>query len=210
MNSDRNQFGNGIKIQNFDKKVKNLKKYQRDSIESKLYYTVKNNSPKDAVLVISDAVVREDSESQGYNKTNKSYTGYFIVDMPSIKQSYQVNYFYSIEPKNIPGPGFDIEILCPLEQQKIYSNLNCIDDSINETTRIDPLLKYLPKESLAYEINADIENNKITKLNIRLLLTEADYNTDVNEAINTYKSEALSFIKATGVDPNNYNIEFTY
>jgi hypothetical protein len=209
-NLNKNQFGNGIKIQNFDSKVKNLPKVQRDSIESELYYIVKNNIAEGVEIKVKDAVIRENSESQGFNPKNKTYTGYFIVDMPSIKQSYQVNYFYPTNPSLAPPPGYVMTITCPLKQQLVYGSFNCQDEKTSQTANEDSLLKYLPKSSLNYEITAEVENNKIVKLFIRLLLSESDYNTGVNEAINTYKSEALSFIKATGVDPNNYNIEFTY
>lgn len=208
--SSKNQFGNGIKIQNFNKKVKNLPKTQKDSIESMLYNTVKSNTTDGTKLKISDAFIRDKSESQGFNSTNKAYTGYFIVDIPSIKQSYQVNYFYPTDEKLISGPGYDATITCPLEQQLIYGAFKCKDDSSNQISGIDPILKYLPKTTLTYEISASVNDNKISKLTVHLFLSESDYRTGVNNAINKYKSEALSFIKATGQDPNKYTIEYTY
>ena len=209
-NSSKNQFGDSIKIKNFDKLVKNLPKYQKDSIESKLYQVVKNNSSDGANLKISDANIRDKSASQGFNSKTKAYTGYFIVDIPSVKQSYQVNYFYPTDPSLVPPPGYVMTITCPLEQQLIYGSFNCKDESSDQISTIDPLLKYLPKSTLTYEITPTIDNNKITKLNIRLLLSGADYRTGVNNAINKYKAEALSFIRATGQDPSKYTIEYTY
>lgn len=208
--SSRNQFGKGIKIQNFDSKVKNLPKIQRDSIESELYYIVKNNVAEGTEIKVSDAVIRENSESQGFNAKNKSYTGYFIVDIPSIKQSYQVNYFYPTNEKLVPAPGYILTVTCPLEQQLLYGTFNCKDESSQQTSNIDPILKYLPKSTLNYEIKATVVDDKVSKLNVRLILAESDYNTGVNNAINKYKAEALNFIKATGQDPNNYIIEYTY
>ena len=207
---NKNQFGVGIKIQNFDSKVKNLPKFQKDSIEAILYRTIDKNVDDLNKLKISDAVIRENSESQGFNDKSKTYTGYFIVDIPSIKQSYQVNYYYPTDEKLVPASHYDATITCPLEQQLLYGDFNCKDDFSNKLSDIDPILEYLPKSSLTYEIKASVDNNKISKLNVHLFLSEADYNTGVNNAINKYKSEVLSFIKATGQDPNNYTIEYTY
>src|SRR5476651_785572 len=68
-----NQFGRLITIQNYDQKIKNLSPDMKDSIQTSLYNIVKKNSPINfEPATVSDAIIRDGSDTQSFNKDTQS------------------------------------------------------------------------------------------------------------------------------------------
>lgn len=212
MFTNKNSYGNSVNINNFDQKVQNLPKDRKDSIAATLYNTLQINlSDKSKISSINDVVIREGSEKQDFDSTTKVYTGSFIVDVASVKQSYLVSYVYSQNPDDGNMTGYPVMITCLESSKLIYGEFDCKDILASETTGLDPILKYLPYDALDFEIKATRnEDGTVKNLHVTLLLSDADYNTGIDAAIATYKQEALEWIKSAGFDPAKYTINYTY
>lgn len=109
--------------------ISDLPKDSADVIEQSLYSAIKLNGGTLTSLSESDAQIRADSLVNIYfDKVNMHYVN-FIVDIPSIEQSYQVFREWSDDPSN---PNYLVNrstmVMCPLEEQKIYPDFNCHDD----------------------------------------------------------------------------------
>lgn len=210
----KNQFGNIIRIQNYDQKVKNLSSDMRDAMESYLYNIVKRNDTSnfDATKV-TDAYIRDSSDSQTHNDTNDVYSGNFIVDMASIKQSYQVQYSYSSNPNNVDTGGNPVVISClPINQLK-YGEFNCTDFVTQQSAPNDALLQYLPYQSYDFSITPDATQGKKLVLNVTLTIPDMNLSGDLTSkqaTIKTYKQEVTSWIIAKGADPTKYTINYNY
>lgn len=214
VSSGKNQFGNFVAIQQYDQKIQNLPSDMKDSVQSGLYNTLEvNGASADTLKNTKDAIIRELSDTQSLDESTQTYSGSFIVDVQSLKQSYRVKYLYSTGKKVVIVPDRSITISCLPTDQLIYGSFNCIDETSvqNGTTTADPILSKLPVSSLNYDISALSDNSgKVLSLSIKLNVSEVDYNTGIDEAIARYKSEALSWITSAGFDPAKYTINYTY
>ena len=117
-----------IRINNFDQYVRNLSADRRDLIQQNLFNTVRMNLPSDTDLNITDAIIRDGSYSQTYDYNTQIYSTRFIVDIPSIQQSYVVTDKFSPLPPELSGL-FDYAtlVLCPDEKDLIFKPFNCTD-----------------------------------------------------------------------------------
>ena len=208
---NNNTYGDEVTIKNYTEKIKNLTDDRRDSMFAALYKIVELNKKEGAQTPdINDAVIRKDSDSQKYNAEKDIYEGYFIVDIKSISQSYRIQYTYSSDNDNQEVGGYPVTATCLPVNQLIYGDFNCKDTIQIESAGIDPIIQYLPQSTLSYQIEASTGTDNKTVLNIRLLLSEADYRISEQEAVNTYKKEALDWIESKGLNPANYTINYSY
>ena len=113
-------------IANFDQTVRNIPSSERDAIYDMLNNTLRMNGVSSS---IDDATIRNGSYSQSITDTNKMiYTTTFIIDIPSVKQSYVVQDMYSPLPPTESGlVDYDTLVLCPDESQLIYGVFDCTD-----------------------------------------------------------------------------------
>lgn len=113
-------------IANFDQTVRNIPSSERDAIYDMLNNTLRMNGVSSS---IDDATIRNGSYSQSITDTNKMiYTTTFIIDIPSVKQSYVVQDMYSPLPPTESGlVDYDTLVLCPDESQLIYGDFDCTD-----------------------------------------------------------------------------------
>ncbi len=204
----KNPYGESVKIQNYSQIVKNLSPDIRESIEASLYNTVKKNMA--TVPSIKDALIRKDTATQKEVKKNTQFTGSFIVDIASIRQSYQVGYSYSTNPDDGFMTGYPITITCVNPNDAIYSEFTCQSTLSHEADQTDPVLTLLPHSTLNYAITAftDLDNNKKITLTVTLLLTEADRRTDPVAAAAQYQAEAQSWLNSQGLDLSKYTINY--
>ncbi|MGH7218309.1 MAG: hypothetical protein ACREGE_02615 [Candidatus Microsaccharimonas sp.] len=210
---DENQFGKFIRIQNYDTKVKNVSSDVRDGIESYLYnVVVKNIDSSVDASNINDATIRDDSDIQEYDTATTIYSGSFIVDMASIKQSYNVQYSYSSdEAANIGGNP--IVVSCLPKEKLIYGEFTCTDLVSEQATASDVLLQYLPYENFTFEITPDATQGDALVLVVSLDIAEVDLkgNAASNaEIVAMYKKEVTDWISSKGVDPTKYEIQYNY
>lgn len=200
-----------ITIQNYGTYVKNLSDSEKKNIEMTLYSTVsKNSSGSVAGSTIKDASIRDSSYSQSLNE--EVYTTRFIVDIPSIKQSYEVKDLFSHQPVSKSGlTDYTTLVLCLDKSQLKYGDFNC-QDRISEEAGLqksDPILQYLPVSNLDYDLSLNSQSDTL-KLTAKLNLTGVDYTTGEDEAVARYKAEIQDWFTSKNLDINNYSIEYTY
>ena len=179
MRPPTNQFGNLIRIQNYNQKVKNLSSDMKDSMESYLYNIVKKNSSANVnVSGVNDATIRDNSDSQNFDSTKNLYSGSFIIDMASIKQSYQVQYSYSSDRNNLYQGGNPVIISCLPKDQLKYGEFNCTDFVSEQSTSNDTILQYLPYRSLTFNITPDETQGTPLILNVELTIPQSELKGD--------------------------------
>lgn len=91
-----------------------------------LEYTLNLNGITDHV---SDITIRDGTYSRELINTNKLiYQTTFMLDIPSIQQSYYVRNLYSPLPVEQSGLyDYNTVVLCPNDDQLIYAPFDCID-----------------------------------------------------------------------------------
>ena len=213
-NSRTNQFGKFVKVQNYDKKIKNVPSEVKDVVESYLYNLVKKNSAEDFdPTKIPDAYIRESSDSQNYNREQNVYTGTFIIDIESVKQSYKAQYSYS-DTNLIDTGGDPIVLSCLPADQLKYGEFNC-KDLVSEQGGLDErILQYLPYSNFSFKITPSIvgEEETLTLL-VKLTIPESDLLGDAASRANTvssYKQEVAAWINSKGINPKDYIIRYNY
>ena len=115
--SSINNFGNIVDILPDDE-------YSR--ILDTVNYTMKLNN---ITSPVSDVVIRDGSYQQSLTDTNKLiYLTEFMIDIPSLHQSYFVRDYYSPLPVEQSGLyDYTIQVSCPNSSQLIYEPFNCTD-----------------------------------------------------------------------------------
>jgi uncharacterized protein YxeA len=210
-----NQFGGRIKIQNYTQKVDNAPTDIRDATESYLYNIVKKNKEDSfEPSTIKDAVVRDNSDNQTFDDSLKVYSGDFIVDMESIKQSYWVQYSFSEEVNNTAVGGNPIVISCLPEDKLKYGAFDCKDFVSAQSSANDVLLQYLPYQNFSFKISPDatIDKDKLT-LVVTFSIPEIDLRGDQTSRALTvaqYKKMVTDWIKTKGADPDHYLFTYNY
>lgn len=113
-------------ISNYDSTVTNLPQAEADAIYFQLNYTLGLNGVNRAV---TDAVIRDDSYRQQITDTEHMiYETTFIIDIPSLKQSYSVIDKYSPLPMEESGlTDYTTLVLCPDADDLIYGEFQCTD-----------------------------------------------------------------------------------
>lgn len=211
--SNENQFGKFIRIQNYTQKVKNLPGEMRDSMESSLYNTVvKNVDSEDTASRVGDAIIRDGSESQDYTQQTTVYDGSFIVDMKSIKQSYRIQYIYSDSNTRETG-GSPVVVSCLPEDQLIYGPFNCVDLVSSQTTNTDSIMQYLPYENFSFKLSPDATQGDELIIIATLDIPQSDLKGNAaskREVVALYKGEVNDWFKSKGIDPTKYEIQYNY
>lgn len=210
--SDKNQYGYFIKIQNFDQKVKNVPSDTRDSLESYLYnVVVMNVTPDFDARKVGDAYIREGSERQELNNTNV-YTGEFIIDIESIKQSYRAQYSYSTDETSRLTAGNPVVISCLPEDQLKYGPFECKDLVSGQSNKQDILMQYLPYQNFSFKI-IPVEEDGHIHLEVALDIPEVDLRGPVesrSEVVANYKIQVAQWITSKGADPSDFEIIYNY
>ena len=127
--TNQNEKPNPINITNFDTVVKNLPSTERATLETILASTIKQNTSANITLTsVKDATIRDGTYVQNYDSQKYVYSTQFIVDIPSLKQSYKITDKYSPLPPEQSGL-FDYTqlVLCPSQDELIYGSFNCKD-----------------------------------------------------------------------------------
>jgi hypothetical protein len=210
----KNQFGNLIRIQNYDEKIKNLSPDMKDSMESYLYTVVKGNTDEGYdVSGIKDAFIRESSDSQNYNPQTDIYSGEFIIDIASIKQSYRAQYSYSNNQDNVNIGGNPVVISCLPEDQLKYGKFDCKDLVSDQASKGDVILQYLPYQNFTFKISPDKTQGDTLVLNTTLTIPDSDLRGDVatnQQVVAMYKKEVTDWIASKGENPSDYTIVYNY
>lgn len=108
-------------------KIANLPESELSAIKITLYETIHWNTSKDPSTV-TDAIVRDGSYSQQYDNSSHVYTTKFLVDIPSLQQTYQVQDLYSNMPdQQAKMADYTVLALCPETSQLRWPAWSCTD-----------------------------------------------------------------------------------
>lgn len=164
--------------------------------------TLKNNE-------ITDILIRTGSFSQDYNDSTKIHAVHFIVDIESLRQSYDVKYEWSDDHSLENLSEYGTIVSCLPVDQLIYGDFNCQDMFTAEKQVVDPIIDQLPHSELGYEITSGaLDGNQLT-LNIKITLSASDERIGADQAIASYKDQATAWIRSIGLDPANYTISYS-
>jgi hypothetical protein len=107
----------------------------------------------------------------------------------------------SYKPKDVPWSKI------PREQQAAVLEEQ---DNNKPATMSDPVMQYMPYNTLNYKLSAVIDNNTV-KLHAKLTPSNADTDgTTVNPvAIEQYKKEVLAYLQSINIDPVKYGLTYS-
>ncbi|MEV8358478.1 hypothetical protein [Microbacterium sp. NPDC076895] len=211
-----NQYGEGVEIGGYSGQVNNLPSDYLDGFEAALLKMVRYNGISDAEASdIRDATIRDGSAKQTYlDGKGTGYSGSFIVDIASIKQSYEIQYEYAAPNTGVTTSGYPVLVNCLDTDQLIYGDFGCKNLYAAESEDLDPLVSHLPYKNLTYQINADsTAGGDKLRLNVKLSIPDIDLSGDEasrRQTITLYKAEVTKWISSQGVDPANYDIHYNY
>ena len=120
-----NPYGNEVRIDNLSDAYDNLPQKQKDMIFWQLYEMLDNNLADGVTIPESGAVVRDGSAEYSYDENTKVYEGDFIVDVPSLQQSYRVQFVWSPISDSQNLGGYSVVISCLEPELQIYQNDGC-------------------------------------------------------------------------------------
>lgn len=127
--SSYGQIDYDVEITNFRQEAQMLDKDGIKDVSFAIYDAVWLNTENSEKIGPIKATVREDSAMRRTFKVDKISQLYFIVDIPDLRQTYQVNRILST--KNGYNEKYPMEyrmmIYCPRESQKIYTEQVCRD-----------------------------------------------------------------------------------
>ena len=128
-----NPYGDEIKIDNLLVGYKDLPQDQQDMISSNLYSIVMKNLPEGSEIPKDGAMIREGSSQYDYNEDTRVYYGKFIVDIPSIEQSYMVQFTWSPVKNNNNLGGYDVVTSCLPRSMQIYDDFSLVCKNLIES-----------------------------------------------------------------------------
>lgn len=201
------QNSSQVVIGNYDKFIKSLPQDRKLAINSTLSNIIKSSS-SDIKISTSSATIREKSYTEVYNKSEKTYSSTFIVDIPDIKQSYKVLFIWS-KDSSVVLKGDDLIFSCLTKEQLIYGNFNCSKILNTPELNSDPILQFLPYSTFNYTITVGPISNAKMGLNINIYLYLSDTRDgNGDKAIDQYKNEAINWIKLKNLNIDNYSINY--
>lgn len=209
---NKNQFGDYIKIQNYNNIINNLSPTMKDSIQTSLYNTVKINLSNEInSSSINDAYIRTPVTPQSFDTKKQIYSGTFLIDMESIKQTYQVQYSYSTS-NIIDVGGSPVIIMCPTKDQLRYGEFECKDLLSKQSVPDDDILQYLPYQGYSFKISPDSTSGELV-LNITLMIASSDLGPTVATraaAVTFYKNEVKNWFETKNIEPSKYVLKYNY
>lgn len=99
-----------------------ISQYEIDKLSETIYQTARLNGVKSN----TDVIVRKNSIRQTYNEKTFTYVTDFIVDLPSVKQSYRVHDEYYMVPHRYSN-DYALLVTCPHPEDLIYPSFKCTD-----------------------------------------------------------------------------------
>ncbi|MBQ3294714.1 hypothetical protein IJG98_03270 [Candidatus Saccharibacteria bacterium] len=206
LSSSNNPYGDFTSISGLSF-VSGLSKDYKNLITSQLYNTISSNLSDSSATPTSGAKVRRKSIT--YNDTDTIHSASFIVDIPSIKQSYRVSAEWS--SSKTATSGYPVVVRClGSTDEIIYPNFSCTDvfsDAVGSTL---PLITYLPYYSNNFSLVATDLTGEKPKIEATILIHS--YETafsERNQKATLVKNDILDFIKNTNSNIEDYDITYS-
>lgn len=118
-------------ISNYDNVVQNLPESHREYANQMLLYTLQDNGVNS---VPGDITIRDGSYQQSVDDSKMLYTTTYIIDIPSVKQSYRITDTYSPMSEYDPT-SYATVVTCLNANELIYGDFSCHDQIMQEQGR---------------------------------------------------------------------------
>lgn len=118
-----------LSITNINQQISNLPQSSYEEIVFSIYDAAWLNRNDRELPDFTTSNIREGSTTRQYFEDIDVHQVNFVIDLPELQQSYQVNYLWSKDPNNTNIPTkYKTLVYCPEDSQKVYSTqTNCID-----------------------------------------------------------------------------------
>lgn len=213
-----NRYGEELTIANLGEYTKGHPRDKRslEYIEHELFKTVNLNVSSPVTdNSIEDVRVRAGSFTQTLGDSTKVYTVSFIVDIQSLKQSYDVSYQWDASDSGNTEKldEWGTVVKCLPKEKLLYGDFSCKDMFTELQGDTDSILNNLPHSTLDYNLTVaqgtpGVENQKLA-LDAELLLSAADVRSGRDAAIAAYTQEVRDYITSLGLNPDSYTINYT-
>jgi hypothetical protein len=215
ISSMQNKYGDSVGISNLNTYTagKPSSNNMIDSTERNLLLTVNMNRKKPVTGgSIKGAIVRKESFSQKFASEHGVHTVKFIVDIPSLRQSYDVSYQWEDDGGTQYIAENGTGVTCLAIDKLIYGDFNCVDSLILEKGKenYDPVEKILPHTvQYKYDIKEYTTVPERGEVTLRVdAFVPAWLNKD--DVLNGYTSEIKTWLSSKKLDPGKYNLDFVY
>ena len=190
-----------LSVTNLTKDIKDLPSGSAESIQRVLYDTIALNGGTLTSIENSDAQIRDNTLVELYfDKQNMHYV-MFVVDIPSLQQSYQIFHEWTDQASNpyyMTNRG--TMVMCPLENDIIYSDFKCHDDfnHLGQNIVTSEFIQYFNPRFNYFSAYLNLDNPSVIIIN-----PSVTYDNDA-----ATKSRCIEEVKATinslGISPDYY------
>ena len=197
---------NQISITNNDKYLKSIPDSIKKELYQSLYVKIKDDNKLNTYK--SDTIIREKSFSEKFNKNTKIYNDIFIIDIPSIKESFKIHLSWS--PDSTVDLGYEyLNFSCLEKSEVIYNDFNC-EKSLGLQKEIDDnIIKLLPYSTFHYSVALGNTTSEKIELKITIYLYSSDTrNSSRESAINKYKTDFQNWMNVNNLSSDNYKITY--
>ena len=126
-----------ITVTNIDKYVGKMPNSKKEEIYETIFQAAETNSNYDEVtLSAATATIRDKTFSESYDSYNKVYSGDFVVDIESIKQTYHIYYDWTPnkDKEQTVLSSYGTTANCPTKTEMIYDFYKCKNPYVGEET----------------------------------------------------------------------------
>lgn len=207
-------YGPELKIQNYKQLIKDMPKERRSFINSELYNAVSLYTDASDLENVRDAKIREDSVTRMYDESIDTTHGTFIVDIESLRQSYSVFFFWSLDPNVNAFPNAPI-ITCLEDKDVIYEDFDC--KVASEGEKMNQIYQkelekdffyeaFLPRSGDGYYVSRELDDDGDSYLAVSLV-SETCASDKLSEK---NKANMVQWMSDKGYDFQDYDIRYTY
>ncbi|MBQ3352759.1 hypothetical protein IJG89_00175 [Candidatus Saccharibacteria bacterium] len=183
-----------VDVAGLNQEVPGLPDFGRDEIEFYVYRAVSHNNPTNQVIKNGFSIREGSLISKYYEDANINYVN-FIVDIPSIEQSYRAAYVWSDKKNNeYISPNVNVAVTCLNEDEMIYDDFGCKNDSMYSAQTVVALIMRA--------INYRLEDNSLVMepeyygedrdLRVKLYYSECDTTCFCRKVEEDGKNQALA------------------
>ena len=200
-----------ISITNIDQYVKKMPESKKQEIYGTIFRAAETNSNYNEVtLSTATATIRDKTFSETYDSYNKVYSGNFIVDIESIKQTYHIYYDWTPnkDTEQVVISSYGTTANCPTKNEMIYDFYKCKNPYVDEkNSAYEYLTMLLPYSSelsdgTAYSISSIEYYYGSGEPFVRVSVDACGNNKKLEEGVKAFKD----YLKSYDLNPEDYKI----
>lgn len=195
--SNKNPFGEQVTINDLSS-FSNGPKPDKETLfimQHELFSTIQRNNPNNSNIVsLKDISVRKDSYSQEYDKEKGIHDVKLIVDIPSLSQSYLVQYQWIDAGKDMQIDQYGIMISCLPEDRLTLGIFRCEDLSSDMSGTTNPMILidwYAARDNLGNTIDGQLQPYEISFIESQILGDYMKNNTIQRNTINAVVADPV-------------------